>query len=78
MTPHNGSDSASSGSNSSATDKEKDCPDNKDDCEEERKICHQLWVDTYEKNGVLIGTDANAEYRKFMRSCLPSKCADDF
>lgn len=59
-------------------DDSKECVDDDEGCKKEHQACHKIWVDFYERRGRLIGTDANAEYRKFMRSCLPKKCAENF
>lgn len=55
---------------------EEGCDDDEIDCEREKDICHQEWLDWYEAQG-RTGHD-NATYRKFMRECLPSQCADDY
>ncbi len=68
----------SDNSTSSSSEISQQCEPNSADCETERKACHEIWLELYERRGRPIGTDVNAEYRKFMRGCLSEECAKNF
>ncbi len=52
------------------------CKDDDDGCEDAKRFCHPICVDECIDKG--YGSDASGCYRKCMRSCLPSHCADNY